>query len=79
MTRLGLSLGNPEGDKGEATPVVAVVAVATGSVGAESGLVVGDVLLAVNGNPNLNPSPNPNPSPTPNPNPNPSPKFNPNP
>jgi hypothetical protein len=49
MTRLGLSLGNPEGDKGEAAPVVAVVAVATGSVGAESGLVVGDVLLAVNG------------------------------
>ena len=49
MTRLGLSLGNPEGDQGEAAPVVAVVAVATGSVGAESGLVVGDVLLAVNG------------------------------
>jgi hypothetical protein len=49
-TRLGLSLGNPEGDQGEgAAPVVAVVAVTSGSVGAESGLVVGDVILAVNG------------------------------
>ena len=50
MTRLGLSLGNPEGDKGEGeAPAVAVVAVTSGSVGAESGLVVGDVILAVNG------------------------------
>lgn len=47
-TRLGLSLGNAEGSDTEAA-VVAVAAVVSGSLGAESGLVVGDVLLAVNG------------------------------
>ena len=44
-TRLGLTLGNLDGANG----LVQVQAVATDKLGAEAGLVVGDVLLAVNG------------------------------
>jgi len=47
-TRLGLTLGNIE--KGE-PGLVEVVGVGPGSLGAESGLVQGDVLLAINGEP----------------------------
>ena len=44
--RLGLTLGNAEG---ATPPVVEVVAVSAKSLGAEAGLVAGDVVLAVNG------------------------------